>query len=71
MPAWRNWQTRLIQNQVPFGSGGSSPLAGTLRAREMVCFASFFRLATASTYLAFCELIVKFSQDEAYVATVF
>jgi hypothetical protein len=42
-----------------------------LRAREMVCFASFFRLATASTYLAFCELIVKFSQDEAYVATVF
>ena len=29
MPAWRNWQTRLIQNQVPYGSGGSSPLAGT------------------------------------------
>ena len=43
-PAWRNWQTRLIQNQVPFGSGGSSPLAGTLKARETLFLELFFVL---------------------------
>ena len=42
-PAWRNWQTRLIQNQVPFGSGGSSPLAGTFfKLGELSSSPSFF-----------------------------
>ena len=32
---WRNWQTRLIQNQVPSGSDGSSPFTGTSENAEV------------------------------------
>ena len=50
-PAWRNWQTRLIQNQVPFGSGGSSPLAGILKAQETLFLEPFLLIAFASVSL--------------------
>ena len=68
MAVWRNWQTRLIQNQVSYGREGSSPFTATSEIARVCLLTqrladSFFLLVMCGSMLgiaAFCCFELRF-----------
>ena len=71
---WRNWQTRLIQNQVPSGSEGSSPFTAIFGiATECIFpqgFAKHLFLDSCESVQDTAALCSKYLLDEPFGSAI-